>query len=524
MTRKGIIRASIVLLIAAPVRLDALTYLYTFDRHFDWDDVAGPAGMGGHALWEVVPEGGNPGGALHISTDFDHKDFRAIQLNVEPGTEVRIQFDIRIPLQDPSPSTFIRARYFGGYVSALSFVSADSLDSPYPPPFFEHGSGTDDTWRHVDHTTPPVENSVFTMIFHIEGFLPTHDGRNECFIDNLQFDFTPSSEFRDSTLEWDGKPGTKFIDWRLNANGAHIAWCDFMEERDHWFDGFCKLVPAKIDYDSMYDTTQFPLENHVKTDYEHNATDLGMSGVLRVNVSHDEAHGKIYGIRQTVSYDAILPGGAPGECLARAEAGIYDGLDQTIARFWLGVDPYGGRDFKEGRYPECTGCCDGAPILWDCSFSGGHFDNLHQNPSFIRPSLRWERPPDAEAFTVLLKCMDWRGNTNGGSIGADFIVNAVTVTGIPKAVRFNRGNANGDGVLDLADPISLLEHLFCGGPAPGCEDAADADDDGVLGMTDAIRILEHLFLAGEPPEKPFGACGTDPTADAIACRAFAACP
>src|SRR4030095_12720405 len=55
--------------------------------------------------------------------------------------------------------------------------------------------------------------------------------------------------------------------------------------------------------------------------------------------------------------------------------------------------------------------------------------------------------------------------------------------------RFVRGEANGDGLLDISDGISGLNYLFSGG-VTNCEDAIDSDDDGTLTITDPIRLLD----------------------------------
>ncbi len=68
-----------------------------------------------------------------------------------------------------------------------------------------------------------------------------------------------------------------------------------------------------------------------------------------------------------------------------------------------------------------------------------------------------------------------------------------------------------------------LDHLFLGGEAPPCLDAADPDDSGDLAITDAIYSLEFQFLAGPPPLLPFPGCGDDSTADGLDCRAYTAC-
>jgi hypothetical protein len=62
-----------------------------------------------------------------------------------------------------------------------------------------------------------------------------------------------------------------------------------------------------------------------------------------------------------------------------------------------------------------------------------------------------------------------------------------------------RGDANGDSVLDLADPITVLACLFLGGECPAADCAADANGDGRVDLSDPIFILEHLFLGGPAP-------------------------
>src|SRR5262249_49573000 len=95
---------------------------------------------------------------------------------------------------------------------------------------------------------------------------------------------------------------------------------------------------------------------------------------------------------------------------------------------------------------------------------------------------------------------------------------------------FHRGDADGNGALDLTDPVFLLAHLFAGGPAPGCLEAADADNGGSLDVTDAIDLLLYLFLARPPPAAPGpppAACGADPDAPGspgdIGCAAYGGC-
>jgi hypothetical protein len=90
--------------------------------------------------------------------------------------------------------------------------------------------------------------------------------------------------------------------------------------------------------------------------------------------------------------------------------------------------------------------------------------------------------------------------------------------------RFRRGDANGDGALDLSDAVGILLELFAAAaPPPSCEDADDANDDGRLDVSDPIFFLEALFRGGGLPPAPHPGCGEDPTPDSLTCGDSAAC-
>ena len=58
---------------------------------------------------------------------------------------------------------------------------------------------------------------------------------------------------------------------------------------------------------------------------------------------------------------------------------------------------------------------------------------------------------------------------------------------------FKRGDSNGDGKIDISDPISLLGCKFLGAECPHCEDAADSNQDGRIDLSDAVFELNCLF-------------------------------
>jgi len=83
--------------------------------------------------------------------------------------------------------------------------------------------------------------------------------------------------------------------------------------------------------------------------------------------------------------------------------------------------------------------------------------------------------------------------------------------------HFTRGDVNNDGVINIADPISIQNFLF-NGQTISCYDAADTNDDGVVNIADSIYLLEYLFSNGPQVPHPFSSEGVDPTADVLECN------
>ncbi len=78
------------------------------------------------------------------------------------------------------------------------------------------------------------------------------------------------------------------------------------------------------------------------------------------------------------------------------------------------------------------------------------------------------------------------------------------------AVRFVRGDCNGDRRTDIADAVVSLDYLFGGGAAPGCLEACNVNDDTEYNIADPITILRYLFEGGVSVPAPFPLCDIDP--------------
>jgi len=94
-------------------------------------------------------------------------------------------------------------------------------------------------------------------------------------------------------------------------------------------------------------------------------------------------------------------------------------------------------------------------------------------------------------------------------------------------IEFLRMDANEDGILNIADPVTILGRLFSGFVIPvlSCRDTDDVNDDGQVNIADAVYALAALFTPGSPlPPPPHPGCGTDPTPDSLPCVAYPHCP
>lgn len=105
-------------------------------------------------------------------------------------------------------------------------------------------------------------------------------------------------------------------------------------------------------------------------------------------------------------------------------------------------------------------------------------------------------PTDTSIFTLF------------ASIDAEQGTFPVTITGTGggisreaefELVTFIRGDADGNGMIDVGDPIYILNYLFKAGPAPDPLLAGDANCNQIVNLGDAVYLLGYLFKGGDPP-------------------------
>jgi hypothetical protein len=85
------------------------------------------------------------------------------------------------------------------------------------------------------------------------------------------------------------------------------------------------------------------------------------------------------------------------------------------------------------------------------------------------------------------------------------------------SIFFRRGDVDGDGFINISDPINILDFFFASWELPRCLKASDIDDDGSVNVGDVIQLLNYLFTGNRDISAPSPLCGIDCTEDLLYC-------
>jgi hypothetical protein len=67
------------------------------------------------------------------------------------------------------------------------------------------------------------------------------------------------------------------------------------------------------------------------------------------------------------------------------------------------------------------------------------------------------------------------------------------------ACRWQHGDANGDGAVDISDAVYLIAYIFSGGSAPSPLLSGDANCDRSVDISDVVFLIAHIFSGGSAP-------------------------
>ena len=150
---------------------------------------------------------------------------------------------------------------------------------------------------------------------------------------------------------------------------------------------------------------------------------------------------------------------------------------------------------------------DGDPLVMETHPAplpgGATLETVRSEPGILTKVLRWTPTPEQTGtYRFFFLAMDPSDFSDPEEV-------YITVTNQP---TFIRGDANGDGVVDISDVVTILLYLYRGQKVPVL-DTCDVNDDGQVNVTDAIALANHLLQGGRPPAPPYPDPGSDPSPD-----------
>jgi len=95
----------------------------------------------------------------------------------------------------------------------------------------------------------------------------------------------------------------------------------------------------------------------------------------------------------------------------------------------------------------------------------------------------------------------------GETVTINLTADIHSLQGIPLAsdyiwsfkVMSNRGDCNGDGVINVGDVVFLVNYLFKGGSSPFPLETGDVNCDELVNVGDVVYLINYLFKSGTPP-------------------------
>ena len=256
------------------------------------------------------------------------------------------------------------------------------------------------------------------------------------------------------------------------------------------------------------------------------ANGIALSGVARFNGNWDDLSGGFTG--EIVAMNAFLDEADQLEIWVTGEGvgftyniGRYsNGNWETLSPVFAALEPEGlGRFYRlptvfgDWRIAERVGLLQMSPFV---EFLSPGVTSVAWNPTtgLFRPG--------SEASLNIVQYESTSGLFPTGS----YLTSSTgeVLEWVAMEIEFIRGDANGDGTVNLADSITILETIFLGGDPFPCDNAADWNESGLINIADAILGLEYLFAGGPPPPAPFPQCGFDPTVVVYNCPVVPNCP
>lgn len=193
----------------------------------------------------------------------------------------------------------------------------------------------------------------------------------------------------------------------------------------------------------------------------------------------------------TTAIDELISEGPPGVTVIEPDSVDVNSGAETIT-LYLG-------NFTGGR---TAGDVDESEIIINESIVPSASSILASYPNFTGDVLAIDVDREAFAGTYgaitdtlpMGYSIDWKFTGDPALYSA---YGSVVLMG--ESDPFIAGDANGDDVINIGDPVFLINYIFKGGPAPDPHDSGDANCDDTVNIGDAVFLINYIFGGGPPP-------------------------
>ncbi|MEZ5357804.1 MAG: M28 family peptidase [Candidatus Zixiibacteriota bacterium] len=193
----------------------------------------------------------------------------------------------------------------------------------------------------------------------------------------------------------------------------------------------------------------------------------------------------------TTAIDELLSDGPAGRVAIEPDSVFVNSGSETIA-LYLG-------DFSGGMTASDV---DVAQLIINESLAPAVTSVISSHPDFTGDVLEIEvnREAFAASYGVITDTLlvgyrvDWKftGESTVNSATGNVVI-------MGESPEYTTGDANGDGTINIGDPVYLINYIFKGGPAPDPIESGDANCDGSPNIGDAVFLINYIFKSGPPP-------------------------
>ncbi|MBI4601608.1 MAG: hypothetical protein HY721_06570 [Planctomycetes bacterium] len=162
------------------------------------------------------------------------------------------------------------------------------------------------------------------------------------------------------------------------------------------------------------------------------------------------------------------------------------------------------RSFRRIELPATTGPIAGLPLLRVVTDIRADLPYSPRGCTVVPPEEEDGRPGEPGGISSAYGSVLMRNGlpmevtvTPGTLEGAQCLI--IDCNEILRTLNLARGDSNGDGAVDVSDPVFTLLGLFASGPASVSECTADSNGDEAVDISDPKHTLNWLFLGGPAP-------------------------